>query len=316
MPNSYHHLNLLIRLLAKDKHLSFARLAQQLRQEKSTLLAQLHCLKSLGLPVFFSLSDEMVHFAPLSPLLDWQHIPQHTAIQQVIYYEVLPSTNAFLLQHHAHLKTGTLCLSEFQTAGRGRRGKVWVSPFAGQIMFSLFWIYPKHIVLDGLSLAVGIAIATALQALGLENVALKWPNDIWLNGKKLGGILVELCSQNSRENGVVIGVGINYALDKLSIETPYTALSPHLKLSRESILVAILQQLTPILQEFAQNGLKNLQEKWQQFDAFFGKEVQLLNHAQNITGIAQGIDERGRLKVCHIHNEEMVCFYGGEFSLR
>ena len=110
-------------------------------------------------------------------------------------------------------RSGLVCTAEQQTAGRGRRGREWISPFGRNLYVSTVWEFTQGAAaLEGLSLAVGVAVAQALKGLGLPEVQLKWPNDIQHEGKKLGGVLLEMVGDASRQCQVVVGIGVNVAM--------------------------------------------------------------------------------------------------------
>ncbi len=124
------------------------------------------------------------------------------------------STNAEVMRGAGHGYTsGVVCSAEQQTAGRGRRGRQWVSPYASNLYLSLLWEFSQGAAaLEGLSLAVGVAVARALRACAVPSVQLKWPNDVLYEGAKLGGILLEMTGDTAGNCQVVIGVGLNVAM--------------------------------------------------------------------------------------------------------
>ena len=97
------------------------------------------------------------------------------------YFDEIPSTNAFILKHAEDLVSGDICVAEYQSAGRGRRGRVWVSPYGCHLYFSMYWQFPQGMAQAmGLSLVVACSIVSVLQQLGVDGVGVKWPNDIYL----------------------------------------------------------------------------------------------------------------------------------------
>ncbi len=279
-----------------------------------------------GMPIFAQKKhDENYLWQVKTPLkvLNYVALAEKIAPLSLRYFPILASSNEDLLQNQRNLNKGTLCVSEFQTAGRGRRGRKWFAPFASQIMFSLLWQYPKGTNISGLSLQVGISLAQSLQNLGLTELALKWPNDILYQGRKLGGILIELCTRPNGELGVVIGVGINYELPqneeiKDAIVQPFSALQENKamqKYTRTEILAYVVEQLRQDLILFGAQGFRPWQKKWAQWDNFYQKPVQLHLEKERILGIAQGVDENGALLV---RDEEgnVRTFHYGEVSLR
>ena len=153
------------------------------------LAQEMALLREVGLNI--REENEVYQLVPEMPLLNPQAISTALSPYSVHYHRTISSTNEFITNHINQLKKGDLCLAEYQTAGRGRRGRQWLSPFAGQLIFSFYWTIDPKKVLDGLSLVIGLAIAEAL------NVKVKWPNDILLSGRKLGGILVEIINHKN-----------------------------------------------------------------------------------------------------------------------
>ena len=204
-----------------------------------------------------------------------------------------------------------MCLAEYQTAGRGRRGRQWLSPFAGQLIFSFYWTIDPKKALDGLSLVIGLAIAEAL------NVNVKWPNDILLSGRKLGGILVEIINNKNGLLNLVVGTGINVKLPQSTeISQPYAQLTEQdPDIDREKILIKVIQRIYSRLAQFEEKGIdEEFMQQWINHNEFFGDEVNVFTEQGSISGIEQGIDKRGYLKV--ITDEGERYFNAGEVSLR
>ena len=230
---------------------------------------------------------------------------------QAHYQPVMSSTNEWILQNIPNLNKGDLCLAEYQTAGRGRRGRQWLSPFAGQMIFSFYWTFNPKKSIEGLSLVIGLAIAEVL------NVQVKWPNDILFDGRKLGGILVEIANHKNGLLNLVIGVGINVSLPaQTEISQPYAQLSEmDPDIDRQTLFPTLIQHLYVRLERFEKEGINaEFQQAWQNHNALFNSEVNVITEQRVISGIEQGIDERGYLKV--LCGDEVRMFNGGEVSLR
>jgi BirA family biotin operon repressor/biotin-[acetyl-CoA-carboxylase] ligase len=220
------------------------------------------------------------------------------------------STNARLLAR-ADAASGTVLVAERQTAGRGRMGRTWVSDPAASLTFSLLWRLPAGATPGGLSLAVGVAVAEALRGLGIEGIALKWPNDILREGKKLGGILVELAG-----NAAVIGIGLNLRLPEgLPPEVSHGAAAIGAELDRNRLLAALLISLHGVLEAFGAGGFVALRNRWQALNAHTGAPVRVIGEfAVPVEGICMGVDVDGALLL-----ETAVCvqrILSGEVSLR
>ncbi len=227
----------------------------------------------------------------------------------------IASTNQFLLEEASLREDGYTCVfAEQQTQGRGRRGRKWVSPLARNIYFSCGFQFDGGAEqLAGLSLAVGVAVAESLRGLGVEGVALKWPNDVWLNGRKLAGILVELRAEPTTVWHVVLGVGLNVHMDEAEeIDQPWIALSEVVALRRNDVAAALLMSVVAELDAFRRDGFANFASRWKHYDALEGKQVKVLG--SDIEGIAQGVDSTGAL-ILQVGSERMT-LNAGEVSVR
>ena len=248
-------------------------------------------------------------------------------LQQLEVLFSVDSTNAWLMRQVQAASTtpgvdgAILCLAETQTAGRGRRGREWVSPFGHNLYFSLGQQFRGGAVsLEGLSLVVGIAVVDALEAMGISGLSLKWPNDVLLKGHKLAGILLEMSGDVSGDCVVVIGIGLNLKDDgKLmkKIAQPWTDLQSHFSRvpGRNEVAARLLQTLLGHLDVFRREGLAAFLARWAELDAVAGREVQVdPGDGSCIIGLARGVDERGALRVQVARGERL--FSGGEVSLR
>lgn len=213
-----------------------------------------------------------------------------------------------------------LVVSEYQRGGKGRRGRAWVSPYAANLYFSLGWPFTGGVAaLEGLSLAVGLAVHDALKSLGVEGVMLKWPNDILLDGRKLAGILIEIGGDLSGDCAAIIGVGLNVNMPVDSaefIDQPWADLSQlrAIGVSRTDILSAVVTHLADMLAEFEHQGFAPMVERWQAANAYQNEVVKLIIGDREIFGTCRGVDASGALRL-HTESGEQL-FQGGEVSLR
>lgn len=234
----------------------------------------------------------------------------------------IDSTNALLLrQAAAGAASGSVCIAEQQTAGHGRRGRQWVSPFGNNIYLSLLWRYPlAPFELSGLSLAAGLAIARALDCLGITDIGLKWPNDVLWQNQKLAGLLLEVKGENEGPSQVVLGVGLNTRLSyeqAASITQPWVdliSIPGGNKIQRNQLAAELIHQLSDALNSFEQQGLSPLLEEWHQRDIYYGKPVKLRLGNRIIEGIHSGVGETGVLLLSHDGN--IRAYHAGEVSLR
>lgn len=232
------------------------------------------------------------------------------------------STSTDLLKQADTLSTPTLLLARRQTAGRGRSGKSWHADSGASLTFSLAWPFFRPIKeLSGLPLATGVALALALRRLGVP-VALKWPNDILKDGKKLAGILVERVSRHSRPdktgNWAVIGIGINLQLpDTLAekIGQPASEAPLLFDMDKNRLVATLLNQLADAFALFEKAGLAAFTPIWNDMHAYQGRQVRLFQAGRPVqSGTVAGIDGCGRLLL--EKNGKITAFSAGELSLR
>jgi BirA family transcriptional regulator, biotin operon repressor / biotin---[acetyl-CoA-carboxylase] ligase len=237
---------------------------------------------------------------------------------------VIDSTNSEALRHAENgAGAGYVCTAEQQTAGRGRRGRQWVSPFASNLYISVLWQYEQGAaVLEGLSLAVGVAVSRALADCGVTDTQLKWPNDILHDGAKLGGILLEMTGDAAGSCQVVVGIGLNVAMQPESaaaIDQAWTDLSALQansddKTTRSELLARVLNHLLPLLASFEQTGFAPWQQSFVEMDALLDQPVVLDSGARKLAGVSRGVDDRGALQLETTTGVQSI--YGGEVSLR
>lgn len=217
--------------------------------------------------------------------------------------------------------SGTVVVADRQTAGRGRRGRTWMSSPEGSLTFSLLWRFSGPATrLAGLSLAVGVGVAEALEELGASRVRLKWPNDVLLERPegfaKLAGILVEL-SSDRRGTQAVIGIGLNLETPEGDLPLPAAGLAEDLPSlpDRHRLLARLLSSLAGVLDRFEAGGFPALQSDWQRRHAWQDRPVRILQDEEvEGEGICLGADSDGALLV-----ETPVCikrFLSGDVSLR
>ncbi len=247
-------------------------------------------------------------------------------LPRIEVHPVLDSTNAFVMrQPDAH---ALACLAELQTAGRGRRGRVWHSPFARNLYLSLGWQFEGGAAaLEGLSLAVGVAVVQSLESFGFTSLSLKWPNDILANRKKLAGILIEMSGDLSGRCQVVVGIGLNVAMPGLDageireavIDQPWIDLSQLAELqsllmpSRNQLAAAMIHSVTSVLSEYARVGFAAYVLEWEKRNAYAGQEVVLSGQVDQ-RGLLLGVNHQGAVRLQTAEGEQH--FYGGEISLR
>lgn len=280
--------------------------------------------KLAELSVPFEESGGVLHLDPSLDPLDEEQILSHLVDlvddQESFRFEIhreIDSTNTRVL---SDLYPGELfvCLAEMQSAGKGRRGRQWISPF-GRNVYLTVGRYMKGNMseLEGLSLVVGMQAVDALRELGLKGVGLKWPNDLLLESGKLGGILVEIKSREPAGSGVVMGTGINLAIshrDAEQIDQSWSAASSSLQIPRNRLAGVFACRLISALGKFDAEGFAPFADRWNDYNLYSGMEVRILRGGQESVGIDRGVDDCGNLLLemdsgIEVHNS-------GEVSLR
>ncbi len=313
----------LVHYLADGALCSGQWLGEQLGISRTAVAKHLEQLQQYGLDLY-KIKGKGYRLAQPVQLLDAALIKQQQQQQAPVWVQsVTDSTNSQLMQKLKDGVTpekGAVLVAEAQTAGRGRRGKQWFSPFGCNLYFSMYWQLEQGIqAAMGLSLVVGLAVAKVLQQQWQLPVRLKWPNDLYIEHKKLGGILVELAGQTHAQCDVVIGLGLNIRMpdhtDKV-VDQPWADLTSALGQPIDrNLLVALLQhQLVLELQQFSQQGFAGYVQEFNQLDQFASEQVTLSSGSQTITGLCAGVDAQGGL-VLDINGQKQS-FYGGELSLR
>ena len=220
-------------------------------------------------------------------------------------HDQIDSTNNYLVERsHNNAPSGSICFSEYQTAGKGRRGRQWVSPYGSNIYLSILWRFQQcPAAISGLSLAIGVAVIRALKQHHVNDIGLKWPNDIYSQGKKLGGILVEVSGETDGPCSAVIGLGLNLYLPETEAETitqAWTDLSKitgENKLFRNKLAGTLLNHLLPVIAEYEGVGIKAYLDEWRDYDCLKGEAATLFIAQQQFEGIVQGIDDNGMLLI-------------------
>ena len=243
------------------------------------------------------------------------------SLGEITCFKQIDSTNRWLLDQARQASVHNhICIAQSQTSGVGRSGKPW---FGGRdnILMSVAHEFDLPVAkLAGLSLVVGIAIVNALESLGVKQLTLKWPNDVYLKGCKLAGILIQ--SQSSVDVGqcVIVGIGLNISIDA---ENKNTINQPIAELSRvgfnadqrEIIIARIVDQLFSAFRQFNDTGLESFIERWQQLDYLKDRQVSLFQTDEKIQGQYLGINRQGAIRI-ELENNQIKEYYVGELSVR
>lgn len=212
-------------------------------------------------------------------------------------FPALDSTNQWALQQ---AQCGDVCLAEQQSAGRGRRGRSWQSPAGVNLYLSLRWCFeqvPENLPI--LSLVTGLAVADALEDCSITGHGLKWPNDVYYAGKKLGGILLESVGDLKQ---LVIGVGLNINMPveaATGIDQPWISLREigSQPVDRNQVAAAFLDRMLARLHTFPQLDMAQFQQEWRRHDVLNRRPVRVFSGNKTFEGIASGVNSQGQLQL-------------------
>jgi BirA family biotin operon repressor/biotin-[acetyl-CoA-carboxylase] ligase len=218
-------------------------------------------------------------------------------------HDQIDSTNSYLMERSQHdALSGSVCFAEYQTDGKGRRGRHWVSPYGSNIYLSILWRFQQGPAsISGLSLAIGVAVIRALKHHQVNNIDLKWPNDIYSQGKKLGGILVEVSGETDGPCNAVIGLGLNLFMPEAKAEqitqawTDLSKVTGQSRQFRNKLAGTLLNHLLPVIADFESIGIQSYLDEWRDYDCLVGKAATLFIGQQQFEGFVQGIDDKGML---------------------
>lgn len=308
----------LISLLADGKYHSGRQCTDVLGINYAQIDKSIQVIRKWGINVFSIYGQGYCLFTPLQ-LLDEVAILTKLPVGRLTVLPVINSTNQYLIEHIAKLQPGDACVAEYQINGRGRHGRQWISPFGINIYLSIYWCL-KHGVTStiGLSLTIGIVIAETLHRFGAHGVRVKWPNDLYLNDRKLAGVLIEIVGVSSNTVHIVIGTGINLAMHESvigKINQDWSNLQEAgIVVDRNVLTAELTEAIRQALWQFELNGFAPFVQRWQALDNFYNRPVKLLMGNRVIKGVSRGISAQGALVLEH---EDRVCTYlSGEISLR
>jgi BirA family biotin operon repressor/biotin-[acetyl-CoA-carboxylase] ligase len=275
-----------LRRLADGRFHSGAEVARELGRSRATLSEALKLAPRLGIELF-SVRGKGYKLATPIEFIDVARVKSAMgAAAKRVSLEVvdeIDSTSTRLMERASGgAPSGTCLVAEWQSAGRGRRGRTWVASLGGSLTFSLLWRFERgagH--LGGLSLAVGVAVAKALAACGVERAQVKWPNDVVCDFRKIAGILVETAGEMQGPSVAVVGVGVNYRLGERvldRIDQPVTDVaqcsgSPP---ARGELLARLLAEMCATLEAFDRHGFPALRDAWRALHAYDGRRVRVM----------------------------------------
>ena len=321
----------MLALLANGAFHSGERLAKRLRISRGGVWKLVRTLRGLGIEIESVARQgyrlpRAVDLLTKEALLGAMSPAAQSLLDRVDVLLSVDSTNRYVYDN-IDLTPGhaQLCIAELQNAGRGRRGRSWIAPFGSGICMSIGWQFQEAPpTFSALSLAVGVAVVKALRRFGAEGVGLKWPNDLIWQGRKLGGILIEMRGESGGPSQVVIGIGLNMLMSstvRLALAEQQAALIADVheilrdRAPTRSALAGVLtEEIIELLQEFAMRGFEPFVDEWRQLDTLAHAPVKVINGAETIVGTAQGVEVDGALLVDV--DGQLRRFVSGEVSLR
>ncbi|NIE54857.1 bifunctional biotin--[acetyl-CoA-carboxylase] ligase/biotin operon repressor BirA [Pantoea sp. Ap-870] len=308
----------LVALLADGEFHSGEQLGEALGMSRAAVNKHIQTLKSWGLDVYTVTGKGYSLPAPIQ-LLNEEAILAHLHQPDLAVIPVIDSTNQYLLERMDQLNSGYACIAEYQQAGRGRRGRKWFSPFGANLYMSMYWrLEQGPAAAMGLSLVIGIVMAEVIQSLGAADVRVKWPNDLYLQDRKLAGILVELTGKTGDAAQIVMGAGINLVMrgeGTAEINQGWINLQEAgIEINRNELAARLINRLREALPLFERDGLAPFVGRWEALDNFIHRPVKLLIGDREVHGIARGIDKQGGLLL--EQDGEIKSWVGGEISLR
>jgi BirA family transcriptional regulator, biotin operon repressor / biotin---[acetyl-CoA-carboxylase] ligase len=324
MQSISHSAHAIVRILADGCFHSGEQIAQLLGISRSAVWKHIRQIESLGLEVF-SVPGRGYRLTESVELLDEQRVRSLLSpacseqLRTLRVMDKVDSTNTWLMSQKIDFPAA--CLAEWQTNGRGRRSRQWISPFAANLYLTLGWLFDD--VPPGftaLGMVAAISAVHALRNLDFSGVGIKWPNDLLVSGKKLGGVLVEMQGEPPGRARTVIGIGINVCMPKVAatrIDQPWTDLAllvPDKRPDRNALAAAVIEELMAALQVFAIQGFAAFSMEWNALDLAAGRPVCLDHQHQSINGTAMGVDQDGALLLRT--QAGMRRFVSGDLSLR
>ena len=315
----------ILRRLSDGKFHSGEALAQEFGLSRSSIFNALAQAEAMGLALHavrgrgYRLPEPIEW---LDPGAVTQHLGAAAGAYTIHVHDSLQSTNtALMAAAQSGAADGTLFCCEHQQAGKGRRGRQWHSVVGGSLTFSVLWRFDTGLQsLAGLSLAVGLAIARAVNRHSRPPARLKWPNDVLVDYRKLAGILVEVQGDMHGAALAVVGIGMNVRLNEMqrnAVDQAVVDLAEMgVTLGRNQLLGECLHELHGVLTRFRAHGFAALRDEWLTLDAFAGRAVTLgLPDARRVQGVACGVDETGAFLLRGAHST-VAAYSGGEISLR
>ena len=223
---------------------------------------------------------------------------QITPTVECFAFDTIASTNDYLSALDFS-KTTQICITSEQTQGKGQYERSWLSQKDASVLLSIRHVFSVDLSLNGLSLVIGLGVVSALRTLGISQAKLKWPNDVFIDQKKLAGILIENTLQGQYQS-VVIGLGLNYDLQQdFECDTPWIDLASIIQRppAIEDLAALLINHILKNCQLFATHGLAYFLASWQSVDYLKDKRIELDINNQKLIGVVKGINSQGMLMV-------------------
>jgi len=300
----------LLAALSAQRAVSGNELAQRLGVTRAAVWKQIEALRELGAPIKASAGRGYQLTWPLAAIdlaaIEAELDPELCVRlgERAAHWQIDSTSSDLLRRAAAGASDLSFCIADTQSAGRGRRGRGWVSPLGGNVYFSLLRRFAAGMgALAGLSLVAGLALIEALADCGVAGLGLKWPNDVLVDGRKLAGILVELGGEFLGPCYAVIGIGVNLRLPAAArIDQPSVDLASLCNgdpPSRNRIIARMLTRLIAALDRFERAGFAVFRAEFARHDLLAGHGVCVQAAGGTHAGIAEGVDARGALRVRH-----------------
>jgi len=314
-------------VLADGQFHSGTELAEILNVSRSAICKQFKGLSEFGIQhsavsgkgYRLDYALELLDATTITQLLSKNH---QSLLSTLEIHDSLNSTNSYLVDYaQQHAASGIVCFAEHQSAGKGRRGRTWVSPYGSNLYMSILWRFQQGGIAAtaGLSLAIGIAVIRALKQHHIDDVSLKWPNDIYSQGKKLGGILIEVSGETDGPCSAVIGLGLNLFLPVSEAQTitqawtDLTNVTGIVPVSRNQLAATLISHILTIVNGFETVGIQTYLDEWRSYDCLQGHLATLYIGQQKIDGLVEGIDDNGLLLIKRAEGTTQA-FASGEVS--
>ena len=314
----------IISRLAEGNFVSGQELGEELGISRAAISKHMKAIVDMGLDVF-SVTGKGYRLAEPLDLLDEfkiNHFLNQSNLNPIVdVFGIIDSTNDYLLRKLPNsVNLGQVCVAEYQSSGRGRRGRKWISPFGANVYLSMYWNIEQGMsAAMGLNIVAALAVCSAIKKECNMTPQLKWPNDIYCEGVKLAGILIDLEGQALEPCHCVIGIGLNLNMPDSSgarVDQPWTAINKHIstKIDRNRLVAAIIEELSLRVSEHLKPERSDVVQEWNELDYYFNQPVKLISGKKEVIGISRGIDQQGALLLETAG--ELKTMYGGELSLR